>query len=83
MCAGAKIAMRVADIRRPSAYVTCTTSRLYCELLYYQQTPGPYAFHARKNARFTMKLSATCHAALGRCGESRRSNTLTVTVRFL
>ena len=30
----------------------------------------------RKNAKFTIKLSATCHAALGRCGELRRSNTL-------
>ena len=37
---------------------------------------------ARKNAKFTMKLSATCHAALGRCGESRQSNTLTVTVEL-
>ena len=26
---------------------------------------------ARKNAMFTMKLSATHHTALGRCGESR------------
>ena len=42
---------------------------------------GPYASHdlAHKNAKFTMKLSATRHTALGRCGESRRSNTLTVT----
>ena len=41
-------------------------------------TAGPYASHdlARKN---TMKPSATHHAALERCGESRRSNTLTVT----
>ena len=41
---------------------------------------GHYASHdlARKNARFTMKLSATHHAALGRCGELRRSNTFTV-----
>ena len=39
-------------------------------------TAGPYASHdlAHKNAKFTMKLSATHHAALGRCGESRRSN---------
>ena len=44
-------------------------------------TAGPYTSHdlARKNAKFTMKLSATRHAELGRCGESRRSNTLTVT----
>ena len=52
-------------------------------------TAGPYASHAhdqtdlaRKNAKFTMKLSTTRHAALGRCGESRRSNTLTVTSRI-
>ena len=43
-------------------------------------TAGSYVSHdlARKNAKFTMKLSATRHAALGRCGESRRSNTLTI-----
>ena len=35
---------------------------------------------ARKNAKFTMKLSATHHAALEECGESRLSNTLTVTL---
>ena len=36
-------------------------------------TAGPYASHdlARKNAKFTMKLSTTRHVALGRCGESR------------
>ena len=46
-------------------------------------TAGPYASHdqARKNAKFiTMKLFATCNTALGRCGESRRSNTLTMTL---
>ena len=32
--------------------------------------------------KFIMKLSATCHAALGWCGESKRSNILTVAVRF-
>ena len=36
---------------------------------------------ACKNAKFTVKPSATCHAMLRRCGESRRSNTLTVIVR--
>ena len=52
----------------------------------YQQTPSIWQGHdvmtARKNAKFTMKLSAACHAVLGRCGESRRSNRLTATVRF-
>ena len=53
----------------------------------YQQTPSMawvYAHHdiARKNAKFTVKLSANCHAALGRCGEPRRSNALTVTAHF-
>ena len=28
-----------------------------------------------KNVKFAMKLSATSHAALGRCGESRRGYT--------
>ena len=44
-------------------------------------TVGPYASHdlARKTIKFTTKLSATRHATLGRCGESRQSNTLTVT----
>ena len=34
---------------------------------------GPYASDdlVRKNAKFTMKLSATHHATLGRCGELR------------
>ena len=34
---------------------------------------GSYKSHdlAHKNSKFTMKLSATCHAMLGRCGESR------------
>ena len=35
-----------------------------------------------KDATFTMKLSATCQAVPGRCGESRRTNTLTMTVCF-
>ena len=42
-------------------------------------TAGPYAAShglARKNAKFTMKLSATHHATLERCGESRRSRDL-------
>ena len=41
-------------------------------------TARQYTSHdlARK---FTMKLSATCHTMLGRCGESRRSNTLKAT----
>ena len=41
---------------------------------------GPCASHylSRKNAKFTLKLSATPHTMLGRCGESRRSNTLTI-----
>ena len=45
-------------------------------------TAGPNASHdlARKNAKFIMKLSATDRSRrAGRCGESRRSNTLTVT----
>ena len=47
-------------------------------------TAVPYASHdlARKNAKF-MKLSATRHSALGRCGEYRRSNTLTVTSNLM
>ena len=36
-------------------------------------TAAPYV-SSRKNVRFTMKLFATCHVALGRYGESRRSN---------
>ena len=56
--------------------------------LYYPQTPsiaGPHdlSYVACKNAKFTIKLSATRHAALGKCGESRRSNTLTVIVCFV
>ena len=42
--------------------------------MYVTATAGPYVSHylARKNAKFTMNLSATRHAALalGRCGES-------------
>ena len=53
--------------------------------MYVAGTAGPYASHdlARKNAKFTIKLSATRHATLGRCGESRRSNTLTVTSNYV
>ena len=48
--------------------------------MYYQHLciAGPYVLShdlARKNAKFTVKLSATCHAVLGRCGESRRQHT--------
>ena len=44
-------------------------------------TARPHASHdlARKNAKFAMKLSATCHATLEMCGESRQSNTITIT----
>ena len=49
--------------------------------LYYQQTPLYSRAICRslpvscKNAKFTMKLSPTCHAALGRCGEARGEET--------
>ena len=49
--------------------IVCITSKRLC-------IAGPYALlHdlARKNAKFTVKLSATCHAILRRCGELRQS----------
>ena len=63
----------------------CVATWLYCELLWcswYGRTiciswPSMYI----RMLSFTMKLSATRHAALGRCGESRQSNTLTSALR--
>ena len=66
-------------------YYSATVSAIVCITSKHLCIAGPYALShdlARKNAKFTVKLSATSHAVLGRCGESRRSNTLTVTVRF-
>ena len=74
ICLAIRLSLPVGRVVR-DVYYSATVSTI----------AGPYALShdlARKNAKFTVKLSATCYAVLGRCGESRRSNTLTVTVRF-
>ena len=76
LCRQAVCVGRVVSDVYNSATIVCITSKHLC-------IAGPYTpTHdlARKNAKFTVKLSATCHVVLGRCGELRRSNT--VTVRF-
>ena len=79
-----RLSLSVGRVVR-DVYYSATVSTIVCITSKHLCIAGPYALShdlARKNAKFTMKLSATCHAVLGRCGESRRSNTLTVTVRF-
>ena len=55
-------------------YYSATVSTVVCITRKHLCIAGPYALShdlARKNAKFTVKLSATSHDVLGRCGESR------------